>query len=187
MGSEVERIRANINEFLRFSRLRPSALKACPVNDLLRDVCTEARHSHFDRAHLQCELPKEKLDILVDRDQIREAFINFIDNAVQAGKSNDTHILISVTLQHQVFPGTNKVCIEISDDGVGIARNKLESVFEPGYTSKENGSGMGLLIAKTLIEQNDGELVITSRESIGTTVTVLFPLLNSAKMGERDD
>lgn len=187
MGSEVERIRANINEFLRFSRLRPSTFKTCAVNDLLNDVCTEAKHSHFDRAHLQCELPKEKLDILVDRDQIREAFINFIDNAVQAGKSNDAHILISVTLQNQVFPDINKVCIEISDDGIGIARDKLESIFEPGYSSKENGSGMGLLIAKTLIEQNDGELVITSRESIGTTVTVLFPLLNSAKMGEKKD
>ncbi len=184
MDSEIDRIRTKVNEFLRFARLRPTNFQPCQINALLNEICDQARHTHFGRAHLQCELPETEQHVLVDVEQIKEAFLNFIDNAVEAGKNNDAHILISCTLQNQPIPDSNKVYVEISDDGVGIPKQNLERILQPGFTSKENGSGMGLLIAKTLIEQNDGEVVITSRENIGTTVTVMLPLINPQNNGE---
>jgi signal transduction histidine kinase len=184
MIAEIERIRMTTNEFLRFSRLRPGTPHPVRINDLMSNICERARRTHFGVAHLQCDPLKEDHRILVDADQIKEAFMNFIDNSVQASKNKTINILISCSLQTHVFPDMNKMAIEISDDGVGIPRDKFEDIFKPGYTSKENGSGMGLVIAKALIEQNDGELFISSRENIGTTVTVLFPLLKSTSDGE---
>ncbi|MBD3375696.1 hypothetical protein GF406_11725, partial [candidate division KSB1 bacterium] len=184
MIAEIERIRRTTNEFLRFSRLRPGTPHPVRINDLVNNICERARRTHFGVAHLQCDPLKKDHRILVDADQVKEAFMNFIDNSVQASKNKTINILISCSLQTHVFPDMNKMAIEISDDGLGIPRDKFEDIFKPGYTSKENGSGMGLVIAKALIEQNDGELFISSRENIGTTVTVLFPLLKSTSDGE---
>ncbi len=186
IGSEIERVRKQVNEFLRFSRLHPAELKQYPVNRLLTEFCEYAKRRHFGRARIRCDPPESDYDILVDADQIKEAMENFVDNAVEAGKTHDTNILISCSLQKQAFSYLDRISIEISDDGIGIPKSKLDSIFEPGFTSKENGSGMGLLIAKTLIEQNDGELLMTSREKIGTTITILLPLLEHQKDGDEN-
>ncbi|MBI3098474.1 MAG: ATP-binding protein [Planctomycetes bacterium] len=80
--------------------------------------------------------------------------------------------------------GTGEVVVEISDTGVGIAPSQLAAVFEPFVTSKKDGTGLGLPIAKRLIEQHSGTLSLTSTEGAGTRVTIRLPAVPALQNAE---
>ena len=66
--------------------------------------------------------------------------------------------------------------IQVIDNGIGIAREKLPFVFEPHFTDKESGSGIGLAITKKIVEDHDGRISISSTPGLGTTVNIILPI-----------
>ena len=107
----------------------------------------------------------------VDRDQMKQVFYNAIKNSFEAMKRrgilrirtdrDDTHVKISFT-----------------DTGGGISAENLSRVFEPYFTTKEGGSGLGLLIVRRIVREHGGELSIESSEGKGLTLTIRLPLLD---------
>ena len=105
------------------------------------------------------------LKLKVDRDKIRQVFLNLLNNAIDAAKS-------SITISARPVDGFIEIII--ADDGAGIREEHLVKVFDPFFTTKKGGTGLGLPICRKIIEDHEGSINIASSEGKGTTVTLLF-------------
>lgn len=160
-----------VTDLLNFTRIRPPTLTSVDLNSLVKEslswvaVPAEIRvNTNFDRSS-----PKA----LVDAEQVGRVFANIISNAVQAmiGKGK-----LSITTG--VENGYVKASFE--DNGCGIPDKNLENVFEPLFTTKPKGIGLGLAISKRLVEQNQGRIEVASQVGAGTTFTIKLPSDNKA-------
>jgi signal transduction histidine kinase len=115
---------------------------------------------------------------VVDQDLLHQAFLNLLLNAIQA-MPNGGHLTVS-TLPGPRGQGGEVV---IRDDGEGIDPESLKKIFNPFFTTKEKGSGLGLPIVKSIIEVHQGHLQISSTPGAGTTVTITIPELALQKTG----
>jgi two-component system, sporulation sensor kinase E len=107
--------------------------------------------------------------VLLDEAQIRQAFFNIVKNAIQAmPRGGVLHVATALRDSHAE--------VQFSDNGVGIAKDKLPKVFNPYYTTKEGGSGLGLMIVYKIIKDHAGSVELTSEDGKGTTVSVRLPL-----------
>ena len=107
--------------------------------------------------------------LYVDRDQLKQAFYNLIKNALQAMRAGGIlRISTERTDTHLVTT--------FSDNGSGIAPDKISRIFEPYFTTKPSGSGLGLLVVRRIVREHGGDLQLESHEGRGTTVRLLLPL-----------
>ena len=104
----------------------------------------------------------------VDRDQLKQAFYNIIKNAFQAMKS-DGILRIRTDVNDQF------VFITFADTGGGISADHMTSVFQPYFTTKAQGSGLGLLIVRRIVRAHGGEIDLVSTEGVGLTLTIRLP------------
>ncbi|MFN2271328.1 MAG: substrate-binding domain-containing protein [Anaerolineae bacterium] len=121
-----------------------------------------------------------RVEVSVDSEHLRRAVINILDNAVDAmrekGPAEEKNRL---TVTTQVSSG--RLEIRISDTGCGISEEVMSRVFEPLFSTKSFGIGLGLSIVKSIMEQHDGNVEINSQAGEGTTVTLWLPTSNSQK------
>lgn len=113
----------------------------------------------------------EKFFVEADRDQITQVILNILINASESmEKMTNGHIAITVfkTEKH----GGTLVCVDIKDNGVGIPDSIKNKIFTPFFTTKKNGTGIGLSSCKNIIEKHDGELTFESKEGEGTTFRI---------------
>lgn len=175
---EIERVRGTINAFMKFANLGHPVLTNTDLNDVLEAAIQQYRYRLPGDVTLKIKAEKLPLPVKMDEKHFAEALYNLLDNAVTAiegnGKISITTLLESHPLNH--FGGSNHALIEISDTGKGISPEALSQLFTPGFTTTESGTGMGLVIAKNIIETHQGEIQVSSKENIGTTVFVRLPL-----------
>lgn len=107
--------------------------------------------------------------VMMDESQIKQAFFNIIKNAIQAMPGGGV-LRVSTALRD------SHVEVKFSDNGAGIPKEKLSRVFDPYYTTKERGSGLGLMIVYKIIKDHAGAVELISKEGEGTTVRVSLPL-----------
>ncbi|MFT4152843.1 ATP-binding protein [Parafilimonas sp.] len=167
------RINELIKELLNSSRPAEMQLK----DAVLQSVIDEIIHSAKDRISLkniavQVESPSELINIYVDFDKIVIALLNILINAVEAIEHDKGRI--SITVKND---STNAV-IEIADNGLGISEDKLPRLFEPYYTSKRNGIGLGLASTLNIIQAHNGSIEVTSEPGKSTTFVITLPIHN---------
>ncbi|MCB9800414.1 MAG: hypothetical protein H6757_06615 [Candidatus Omnitrophica bacterium] len=121
----------------------------------------------LDKAEMLVDIP-ESLMLSVDRRHLEEILFNLLINACQAMKAAGGKIELRATFQN------NKTQIMISDTGPGIPKDKLSQIFDPFYTSKEEGTGLGLYITKQLVERNGGTITVQSQPGQGTKFILEF-------------
>ena len=123
------------------------------------------------------ELTVNKLDespnIYGDLDQLQEALLNILLNACEAMEYSGS---LTVTESIDVVDNEQFFVISIKDSGPGIANNDLEVLFVPFFSTKEQGTGLGLPIAKGIIEEHGGELAVASSSHEGTEFIVAIPV-----------
>ena len=103
----------------------------------------------------------------LDKDQIRRVLINLIGNAMDASDSGAVIIIKTYSIGNEVY-------LETIDSGSGIKEKLLKDVFEPYFTTKSRGTGLGLPIVKRIIDEHNGEIEIISEEGKGTTFKIRF-------------
>lgn len=117
-------------------------------------------------------LPQEKeLYASLDKTQLVRIVTNLVKNSIQAIKETDKNPKIEV----KVASEGNSVKITVSDNGKGISEKNKELVFEPKFTTKTSGMGLGLSIIKNIIEAYDGSISLTSTKGVGTVFTIILP------------
>ena len=118
--------------------------------------------------NVKTEFNETTTELLLDPGQIRQVFSNIITNAIQAMPEGGN-------LEIAIRSKDGYVCIEFKDSGKGIAEENYQRLFEPLFTTRAKGIGLGLAIAKDIIDKHKGKIKIKSHARKGTTVTITLP------------
>ena len=175
IGSEVQRLDRVVQGFLRFMRPQELSLKALDLNALLGSVGAlleaewQARGVHF-----HWELDSALPPIRADEELLRQAFLNILQNACQAMPVGGT-VTISTARE-----GRELIRVSIADEGMGIPAENLEKIFKLYFTTKPDGSGIGLSIVYRIIQMHDGTIEARSENRQGTTMVVRLPVRQGA-------
>lgn len=169
---EVDRLEKILRDILDFARETTTTESTIDPNDLAREVMflfeSELRAKGITLVkELQTELPP----IRGDAAGIRQVFINLISNAMQAMESGGTLTIRSGFDKDE----HERVTVEVSDTGGGIPPEVLSNIFNPFFTTKEKGIGLGLTLAHRIIERNHGTIQVINRLGEGATFAVTFP------------
>ncbi len=116
----------------------------------------------------------DSLYMYYDKTRIKQALVNLIRNALQAGEENQ-----EVKVKIKVYQLQSKVFVEIEDNGTGIPEEILDHIFEPKFTTKSSGTGLGLSIVKRIIESHGGDILIETHQGKGTKFILILPLKNT--------
>jgi len=169
-----------MNHFLmKYLQVQTLHLREIDIKDTITTLVDKYQSSFGNKFTFALKFPNPLPSLLADQDQLQEVFSNFLDNAIDAMAEGG---IISISAAYfKILPNNNKkniIWVEIEDNGCGISKDKLESIFEPYYTTKKEGSGIGLAIARRIVESHDGWIKVESREKIGTKFALYFPVKN---------
>jgi signal transduction histidine kinase len=185
-SGEVDRISLLINELLDFARPSDPKLEMEEVNGILDGmillVSTESKKKHIEvvKNYAQ-DLPL----ISVDREQIKQVFLNILLNAVEATSENGK---ITVTTRSFLKPGGEPyVQVGFSDTGCGIPAEYIEDIFNPFFTTKNKGSGLGLSISNQIIQDHNGYISVESELNTGSSFFVNLPLSQDHPRRRKND
>ncbi len=167
--SEVQRLHLIIEQFLGAMRPSKPVLEHTDLNQLIRESVSFLGPEIQDRSvkvllRLAPELPLLRLDA----NQIKQACYNLIRNACQA-MSQDGQLVIHTSLDDY------EVRLTFADNGSGIGPETLGQLFEPYFTTKSNGTGLGLMVVQRIIRDHGGHVSVESEEGAGTRVSLLLP------------
>jgi len=167
---EANRLNGIITDFINFARPRSPKLNPCRLDDVIEKTLTflapqiEGRGYTIERAY-QNPLP----DIMGDAPMLHQSLLNLFINAMQA-MPNGGHIRVGLRAE------AGRVRIEIDDAGQGIPAGLAEKIWDPFFTTKDKGTGLGLGIVKNIIEAHGGSIRIANREPQGARVAIELPV-----------
>ena len=158
-----------ITELLNSSRPASIEVKKRPLQDILDESLTSASDRiTLKKIKLSKLFAKEKLEILCNQEKLKIAFLNIIINAIEAMKEGKG--LLNVLLRKQ----GNEYIVTIQDNGCGISQENLSHLFEPYFTSKRNGMGLGLASALNILQSHHASIDVQSAVNEGTSFTLTF-------------
>jgi len=167
---EITRLDYIITQFLQALRPVPARLTPGDINQVIRETMDLLRPEIDNRGvALDLQLAADLPSAPIDAGQIKQALVNLIKNAIQAMTKGGRLTLRT----HSVSEG---VIITVADTGGGIPQEKINRIFEPFYTTKKKGSGLGLMIVQRIIREHGGRIELESRVSHGTTFRIWLPL-----------
>ena len=170
--AEVNRLDSIITQFLRAIRPTRPQLKPESINSIVEETVRFFAPEIKDRdivveQELRSDLPLLELD----RDQMKQAFYNVIKNSFEAMKARGV-------LRIRTDMDDSHVLVRFIDSGGGMSPENLSRVFEPYFTTKASGTGLGLLIVRRIVREHGGELSIESSEGKGLTLTIRLPYID---------
>lgn len=160
---EIDNLESFANEFSRFARLPEAAFSLYDLNEQLVEI-VEPYHNQVE---IQLQLDDQLPFIHADRSQMKQVFTNIIQNSIQS-MDNGGHI--AVTSQND----NGTIAVSVEDNGLGIAAEDLEQIFEPYFTRKKKGTGLGLAIVKRIVKNHNGSISVKSTTGKGTEITLHF-------------
>jgi two-component system, sporulation sensor kinase E len=170
--SEVNRLDSIVTQFLKAIRPSRPQLRPENVNTIVEEAVRFFMPELQDREivveqELRSDLPLLRLD----RDQMKQAFYNVIKNSVEAMHRHGT-------LRIRTDLADTQVIVRFEDSGGGMSAENLSRVFEPYFTTKPSGSGLGLLIVRRIVREHGGELSVESSQGKGLTLTIRLPFID---------
>jgi signal transduction histidine kinase len=168
LDKQVDVANKIVTDLLDFTRIKQPMQTIVELSKIIDESLTWVTIP--ERVKLSVNLGNPMKLLKTDPEQMTRVFTNLIANAVQAmnGKGGDLSINANAN--------DNYVSIVISDTGCGIPEENIAKIFEPLFTTKPKGIGLGLAIAKRLVEENGGKIEVTSQTGKGSTFTVRLPL-----------
>jgi signal transduction histidine kinase len=168
---QCERMQGLLRDFLRYARLRDIDLVSGSLNDqidaVLRAYNAEAAKRGIEiKRYLDNDLPS----IALHSDSLQAALMNLVKNALEATARGGQ-------LLARTYTTKTSVALDLIDSGRGVDNNTILHMFEPFYTTKEGGSGLGLPTARKIIEAHGGRISVQSEVGRGTKFTLEFPAL----------
>ena len=176
MGDETARLDQIVRNFLRATRRKPLRFELNQINDLvLKTVSFLKPELQASKIRVREEFDRRMPLFLFDSERIQQVFLNIIKNAVHAMPKGGTLRIQSERKE--------KLClIHFQDSGIGIPSEKIPKIFDAYYTTKEEGSGLGLMIVYQIIREHGGRIEVASKLNMGTTFTIILPV-RTEKLG----
>jgi len=172
ISEEVESLRNLATEFSEFARLPKPKLQKGGINEIIKSAVV-LYETNEKNARFELNLTEDIPDILVDPELMKRVFINLIANSIDALKKNNDVIKI----ENSAITGDKSekvVIVSVSDNGEGMTDEVLEKVFDPYFTTKKEGSGLGLPIIKRIMDEHKGTIFIESSPDEGTTIKLVL-------------
>ncbi len=197
MQREAQRMSRLIDDLLSLSRIeldkyvppRGRVSLASVAHDVIRALAPRIER---DQRSIELLMPNDLPDVTGDRDQLVQVLHNLVSNALKYGR-HGTPIRVAAEPAERPLRGAPAVRLSVEDEGEGIAAEHIPRLTERFYrvdTSRSRavgGTGLGLAIVKHIVERHRGELSITSRLGVGTTVSVLLPAANATPAASETD
>ncbi len=167
---EIKRLNGIIEEFLTFSKSRRLELSNFSVTEVLQKIVSLIREEASTRGiTIETKWRETPALISMDINKLQQAFLNIIKNAME-----------SITAEGKIFITVDKewknyIVVSISDTGCGMTTEEIERIFNPEYTTKEKGLGLGIPLACEIIRGHGGDIRVISRKDKGTTFEVVLP------------
>jgi PAS domain S-box-containing protein len=174
--AQGHRIADIVQGLLGFARPQPPQRGLVDLRQLVRDTLTLMAHElGRSRVRSETHLARDVSPILADAKQIQQVLVNLFTNAMQAMEPRGGGAMV-VTVQST--PGI--VCLEVQDRGMGIDAEALPRVFDPFFSTKPKGSGLGLSVSYAIVQAHGGDMTVRSELNEGTTFTVKMPAVATA-------
>jgi two-component system NtrC family sensor kinase len=172
IGNEIDRLSEITETYLRFVRLPRPKLEREDLGAVATAVMEFAR-AELSKAGISLELSVAAglPEVAADENQIRQALLNLVRNAKEAMPSGGK-------LRVEVAGTAAQVKISITDTGAGIAPEHLEKIFDPFFSTKEKGTGLGLALVQQILAEHGGRIEVASPPAGGTTVTLILPVVS---------
>jgi signal transduction histidine kinase len=167
---EINRLDCIVTQFLQAIRPTPPQFRPADLNDVVHKTLKLLEPELNNRGltvktRLASQLPATPIDV----SQIQQVLVNLIRNAMQAMTRGGP-------LSLQTWEGADEVWVSVADTGAGIPQDQLKRIFEPFYTTKKKGSGLGLMIVQRIVRAHGGRIEVESQVGRGTTFRVGLPL-----------
>jgi len=177
MLADLKRVDSTLQALLSSAQPSPPRLSTVDVRDLIQEVI-RLMEPAFDHngVTLRTEVGTERLEAVADAAQIRQVLIDLLQNAAEALESTPGGL---VTLKAGWLPTGDGIILTVEDNGPGIPEADHDKIFEPFYSTKFSGTGLGLANARSLVEQHGGSLQVESTQGDGTTFFVILPTSES--------
>lgn len=169
LQSDCQRLVGVSNDFLRFARIKDLKLQPSQLDKIVQEMIDfftpTARSAHIEvRTFLPADLPA----VLLDRELFQQALLNLLLNAEQAMSAGG-----EITVQ--AFVENDQVCLSLIDTGNGMAPETAAKVFQPFFSTKPGGSGLGLPTTRRIVEAHHGTIEVQSEVGKGTKFTIRLP------------
>jgi signal transduction histidine kinase len=169
MESELHVSIGVIRDLLEFARAEPLVRSACTIGDITHRSL--ARVTVPPSVRVDVQIAEDVPMVAWDPEMMERALVNLIENAVEAvpfGRAG--HVVVRVSCSNE------RVRIEVEDNGVGIEPHDVTRIFEPLYTTRAKGTGLGLAVVETIIRRHDGSVSCTSVVGRGSRFVVVLPV-----------
>jgi two-component system cell cycle sensor histidine kinase/response regulator CckA len=186
-----------VRQLLAFSRKQTLRPKIVDISEVISDLSAMLNRSLGETVNLRIEHARDLNQIRVDTGQLEQVVVNLAVNAGHAMngegdvyiRTNNADIREPVEQAHDTMPPGRYVCIEVSDNGCGIAPENLTKIFEPFFTTKDvdKGTGLGLSTVYGIVRQTDGYIFVDSVVNKGTTFSIYFPAVGEEEVAQKKE
>jgi signal transduction histidine kinase len=176
--SEIERVNKIIRQFLDFARPRPPSLEPADPRKLIAETLALVGYEiESQGVELEREEEGDLPSVPMDREQMKQVLLNLILNALQAMPGGGKlRIQTALTGSGEGGEGGRSVEIRLQDTGAGIPAEIQSRIFEPFFSTKEEGIGLGLSVAQRIVEEHGGRIRVQSAEGRGTQFAIVLPV-----------
>jgi PAS domain S-box-containing protein len=182
---DAERCRDTVKELLEFSRQKRYLMQPCDINQAIsRTLFLLENQTLFQNVSIEKDMASSLPSVMADIQQLNHVFMNVILNAADAMEGKG-----KLTVKTGFIPDRDLVCVEVSDTGPGIPDEILPRIFDPFYTTKEEGkgTGLGLSLAYSIAEKHGGVIKAENNTDSGATFIIELPLKHDQPEGTKPD
>lgn len=167
---EINRLDYIVTQFLNAIRPAPLQMKLATLNEVVEKTVTLLRPEIENRGiAIRSKLARQLTATPIDATQLQQVLVNLVKNAAQAMSTGGT-------LSLQTGEDSDGVWVSVSDTGGGIPREQVTRIFEPFYTTKKKGTGLGLMVVQRIVRAHNGRIELESDADKGTTFRIWLPL-----------
>ncbi len=171
---EVSRLEKMLTDTLAFSRKTTICYQQCTINEIIDEALAIVRPSLIETGiEVELKKPRQAICLQGDCQQLKQVFINLFSNAQEAMKYGG---LLTIAITPAKLSGKKGVAVKVADTGGGIELKELNNIFNPFYTTKETGTGLGLPIANRIVINHGGKIQVNNRQESGVEFSVILPL-----------
>jgi signal transduction histidine kinase len=178
--NETQRCKTIIQGLLDFARdTEPNKVNA-DINDIMKSALDIVENEFkLKHVHIDNQLSNNMSKTFLDKNQILQVFINILLNALEAVEENGW-----ITVQSHVNDEQEKINLEVVDNGSGIASDDIQKIFDPFFSTKANGTGLGLAVSYGIIKNHEGDIRAYSELGKGTRFVIEFPIHSKHSLKE---
>lgn len=165
MVEQIDLVATVANAFSQFAQLPEKHNESFDLNDEIKNIIRI-----FSDEKIYFHTNKDKIMVEMDKNYLSRIITNLVSNAQQA-RDDSRENIINVDVEHR----QKRIIITVEDNGVGISEDLYARIFEPNFTSKSSGTGLGLTMVRKMVEDYKGEITVKSELGKGSTFTILLP------------